>query len=72
MKIFIIGYMCSGKSTVGKRLARKLDYDLNCINDNDITNSSNDSKSMVIGIKEYNDSLYAYKAINMFYRLSNR
>lgn len=27
MKIFIIGYMCSGKSTVGKRLARKLNYD---------------------------------------------
>ena len=27
MKIFIIGYMCSGKSTVGKKLARKLNYD---------------------------------------------
>jgi len=26
MKIFIIGYMCSGKSTVGKRLAQKLNY----------------------------------------------
>lgn len=27
MRIFLIGYMCSGKSTVGKRLAKRLNYD---------------------------------------------
>ena len=39
--------------------------DLNCINDNDITNSSNNSKSMVISNKGCNDALLGFKTINI-------